>query len=108
MDDYKLVRIDTTVGIKDFSVPTEFILNQNYPNPFNPSTTIKYQIPELNFVAIKVYDVLGNEIATLVSEEKPMGSYEVEFDANRLTSGVYFCQLKAGDFVSTKKMILTK
>ena len=108
MDDYKLVRIDTTVGIKDFSVPTEYILNQNHPNPFNPSTTIKYEIPELSFVTIKVYDVLGNEITTVVNEEKPIGNYEVEFDATGLTSGIYFYQLQAGSFVETKKMVLMK
>jgi len=85
-----------------------FELNQNYPNPFNPTTTIKYQIPELSFVTIKVFDVLGSEITTLVNEEKAIGSYEVEFDASRLSSGIYFYQLKSGDFVETKKMILMK
>jgi len=108
MDDYKLVRIDTTVGIKDFSVPKEYILNQNYSNPFNPTTMIKYEIPELSFVTIKVYDVLGNEITTVVNEEKPIGNYEVEFDATGLTSGIYFYQLQAGSFVETKKMVLMK
>ena len=108
MDDYKLVRIDTTVGIKDFSVPTEYILYQNFPNPYNPTTTIKYQIPELSFVTLKVYDVLGNEIATLINEEKPIGSYEVEFDGRGLSSGIYFYKLQAGSFVETKKMILLK
>jgi hypothetical protein len=88
---------------------------QNYPNPFNPSTTIKYQIPELNFVTLKIYDVLGNEITALgneitalVNEEKSIGNYEVEFNATGLPSGIYFYQLKAGDFIQTKKMILLK
>lgn len=88
-------------------------LQQNYPNPFNPKTTIKYQIPELSFVIIKVFDVLGNEIVTLVDEENPTGSYEVEFDAMGLPSGIYFYRLQvvptgrqAGSFVETKKMIL--
>ena len=108
MDDYKLVRIDTTVGIKDFSFPTEYILYQNFPNPFNPTTTIKYQIPEMSFVSLKVYDVLGNEIVTLINEEKPIGSYEVEFDGRGLSSGIYFYKLQAGSFVETKKMILLK
>jgi len=85
-----------------------FELNQNYPNPFNPTTTIKYQIPELSFVTIKVFDVLGSEITTLVNEEKAIGSYEVEFDASRLSSGIYFYQLKSGDFVETKKMVLLR
>lgn len=108
IDDYKLLRIDTTVGIKDFYVLTEYILNQNYPNPFNPSASIKYQIPEMSFVTVKVYDVLGNEISTLVNEEKQMGRYEVEFNAVNLPSGVYFYRLQAGDFIETKKMILMK
>jgi hypothetical protein len=102
--------IDIISGIEDLNqgIPTEFQLVQNYPNPFNPNTTIKYSIPELSFVTIKVFDVLGNEITTLVNEEKPLGSYEVEFDATRLTSSVYFYQLKAGSFVETKKMLLLK
>jgi hypothetical protein len=91
---------------------------QNYPNPFNPTTKITYQIPELSSVTLKVFDVLGNEIETLVNEEKPAGKYEVEFsaiggsasggNAANLSSGVYFYQLRAGGFVQTKKMILTK
>jgi len=96
-------------GIEDeITLPISYSLNQNYPNPFNPVTTIKYQIPELSFVTLKVYDVLGNEIATLVNDEKPAGSYEVEFDGTELTSGVYFYRLLAGSFVETKKMILMK
>ena len=93
---------------KEIDVLNKYVLFDSYPNPFNPTTTIKYQIPELSFVTIKVYDVLGNEIATLVNEEKPIGSYEVEFDASRLSSGIYFYQLKAGSFVETKKMVLMK
>jgi len=85
-----------------------YIANQNYPNPFNPNTKIKYQIPELSFINIKVYDVLGNEVATLVKDEKPAGEYEVEFKGDGLTSGIYFYQIKAGDFIQTKKMILIK
>jgi len=85
-----------------------FSLYQNFPNPFNPLTKINYQIPELSFVSIKVFDVLGNEITTLINEEKPTGSYEVEFKATGLPSGVYFYQLKAGNFVGTKKMILLR
>jgi len=87
---------------------TVYLLFPAYPNPFNPSTTIIYQNPELSFVTLKVYDVLGNEIATIVNEEKPAGSYEVEFDATYLTSGIYFYRLKAGDYVETKKMVLLK
>jgi hypothetical protein len=87
---------------------TGFNLHQNHPNPFNPTTTIKYQIPELSFVTLKVYDVLGNEIALLVNGEKPAGKYEIEFDASRLPSGVYFYTLKTAEFVYSKKMILIK
>ena len=93
--------------------PKEFSLSQNYPNPFNPSTTIKFTIPLVGTqhavsVQLKVYDVLGNEISTLVNEEKPIGEYEVEFNAIGLPSGIYFYQLKAANFVETKKMILLK
>jgi hypothetical protein len=88
--------------------PTEFKLEQNYPNPFNPSTSIQYAIGSRQFVQLKVYDVLGNEIATLVNEEKPAGMYNVHFSRNNLSSGVYFYQLKAGEFVEAKKMILIK
>jgi len=83
-----------------------FQLFQNYPNPFNPTTTIKFAIREINFVTIKVYDVLGNEIEVLVNEEKNAGEYEVELNAAGLTSGVYFYQLKAGSYIQVKKMVL--
>jgi len=89
-------------------------LEQNYPNPFNPLTKIKFTIPvapsgvEGSFVTLKVNDVLGNEVVTLIREEKPVGSYEVEFNGKQLTSGIYFYTLRAGSFVETKKMILIK
>jgi hypothetical protein len=108
LDDYKLSRIDTTVGIKDFSVPIEYVIYQNYPNPFNPSTTIKYSVPELSKVKLTLFNLLGEEVATLVNEEKELGYYQVEFNAANLPSGVYFYQLRAGSFVETKKMILLK
>ena len=97
-------------SVKNNKSPTIFtyLLNQNYPNPLNPFTTIKYQIPELSFVTIKIYDVLGNEIETLVNEEKPAGTFAITWNAERLTSGVYFYQLKTGSFVETKTMILMK
>jgi len=88
--------------------PSTFTLEQNYPNPFNPSTTIKFQVPNSSFVNLKVYDILGNEVATLVNEEKPSGTYEVSFDAKGLSSGIYFYKLQAGSFVETRKMILMK
>lgn len=89
-------------------LPTEYLLSQNYPNPFNPSTVISYQLPVGGNVALKVYDILGNEIATLVDVFKPAGRYEVEYNAASLPSGVYFCQLMTGDFIQTKKMLLLK
>jgi hypothetical protein len=95
-------------SVNDIRKLNAYNLEQNYPNPFNPNTTINYQIPELSFVTLKVYDVLGSEITTLVNEEKPVGSYEVEFDATILSSGVYFYRLQAGSFVETKKMVLMK
>jgi hypothetical protein len=97
-------------GIEDQSdrILSRFILEQNYPNPFNPSTTINYSVSSSEFVALKVYDVLGNEVATLVNEEKPVGSYEVNFDARGLSSGIYFYKLQSGNFIETKKMILLK
>lgn len=92
----------------EIKLPIQFMLNQNYPNPFNPTTIIKYQIPELSYVRIKVFDVIGNEIEALVNEEKSAGEYEIEFDGTNLTSGVYFYQLRAGDYTETKKMILLR
>ncbi len=91
-----------------YEVPGTFRLSQNYPNPFNPSTTISYSIPEYTNISIKVFDILGNEIETLISEEKPAGSYEALFDGTELTSGVYFYRVHAGDFISTKRMVLMK
>jgi hypothetical protein len=88
--------------------PSVFSLSQNYPNPFNPSTQIKYSIPQLSKVVIKVFDILGNEVKTLINEEQPAGKYQVKFDALKLTSGVYFYKLQAGSFIETKKMILMK
>ena len=93
--------------------PQNFKLEQNYPNPFNPTTKIKYQIPELSFVSLKVFDVLGNEITTLVNEELPPGQYEVEFSVGQnsiqsLSSGVYLYRIQAGTFTETKKMLILK
>ena len=91
---------------------SEFKILQNYPNPFNPSTIIRWQAPSGGWQTLKVYDVLGNEVATLVDEYRNAGSYEVEFKSTigsrQLANGVYFYQLKAGDFLETKKMILLK
>jgi hypothetical protein len=95
--------------------PVTFNLYQNYPNPFNSSTSIHYTISNVTLsgvegsrVQLKIYDILGNEIATLVNEEKPAGSYLVDFDASQLSSGIYFYKLQSGSFVETKKMTLLK
>src|SRR3989339_153314 len=119
--DYSNVALDTTfnpVGIilGEGPIPANYSLNQNYPNPFNPSTKISWRSPVSSYVSLKVFDVLGNEIATLVDEYKPVGNYEVEFStkggqaagSHQLSSGVYYYQLKAGEFVQTKKLILMK
>ena len=96
--------------------PEQYSLEQNYPNPFNPSTKIRYSIPSVIAsetkqsadVTLNVYDVLGNEVATLVNEEKPAGNYEVDFKASQLSSGIYFYKLQAGSFSETKKMTLLR
>jgi len=93
-------------------LPKEFALMQNYPNPFNPSTTITYHLPKTAKVELKIYDVLGTEIATLANEEKPAGIYHIEFNLasgiRNLASGIFFYQLKAGEFVQTRKMNFIK
>ena len=92
----------------DVASPIDFALSQNYPNPFNPSTIISFSIPQSSFVTLKVYDILGNEITTLVNETKEAGRYDINFDALGLSNGVYFYSIKAEDFTSTRKMILIK
>ena len=102
---------DTTLTNLDENpdqMPTKFELSQNYPNPFNPSTSIQYAVSNRQFVSLKIYDILGKEIATLVNEEKPAGNYKIEFNASSLSSGVYFYTLRAGSFVQTNKMILLR
>lgn len=100
----------TLVDIKEDEIPIEFSLEQNYPNPFNPSTTISYQLPTAGYVTLKVYDVLGREVATLVDENQVAGIYNSKFTTQNygLTSGVYFYTLKTGNYVQTNKMILVK
>jgi hypothetical protein len=90
------------------TLPLAFYLSQNYPNPFNPNTKISWQVPVGSWQTLKVYDVLGNEVVTLVDEYKPAGTYEVEWNATSLPSGVYFYQLNTKNFIETKKMILIK
>jgi len=103
--DFELVSTDVE---GETNTPYSFRLDQNYPNPFNPTTSIQYSIPEPSSVTLKVYDMLGNEIETLVNEEKEKGVYTVKFDTPRLSSGIYFYKLQAGSFLQTRKMILLK
>ena len=86
----------------------EFKLYNNYPNPFNPSTKIKFNVPSISDVTIRIYDVLGNEIETLVNQEKTAGTYEVEFNSEGISSGIYLYKITAGDFTQTKMIILMK
>jgi hypothetical protein len=89
-------------------VPKEYALQQNYPNPFNPSTTIRFELPHAAQVSLMVYNVLGQEVMTLISEEKPAGIYEVQFDPRNLSSGMFVYRLRTGDFVQTRKLMLLK
>jgi len=100
--------ITTTDELINNNIPYGLTLFQNYPNPFNPETIIIFNIPEQCFVTLKVYDILGNEIEVLVNEEKLAGSYEIEFIATKLTSGIYFYRIQTGDFIENRKMILLK
>ena len=98
----------TKVESKCNQFPTHFALNQNYPNPFNPTTVINYQIPINGFVLLKVFDLLGHKISTLVNEQQKAGNHSVNFDAVKLTSGIYFYSLQFDKYVATKKMLLIK
>jgi hypothetical protein len=114
----KVINVVMPTSIEDESLPLSFNLYQNYPNPFNPSTKIKFSIPTEEhpfmreargmLVTLKVYDMLGHEIATLVNEKKSPGTYEVEFAADNLTSGIYVYRLQTGNFVDTQKMVLMR
>jgi hypothetical protein len=101
---------DITVDLQSETnaIALDFVLEQNYPNPFNPSTTIRYQIPEMSKVNLTLFNLLGEEVAILVNEEKSAGNYSVEFKAANLPSGTYFYRIQAGSFVETKKMVLMK
>ncbi|MBN8545204.1 MAG: T9SS type A sorting domain-containing protein [Ignavibacteria bacterium] len=96
-------------GINDLELTADsYILAQNYPNPFNPSTTIKYAIEKPGLVTLKVYDVLGKEVASLVNQDQAAGVYSVKFDASLLSSGIYFYKLESGSFTKINKMMLVK
>ncbi|MDP3683116.1 MAG: T9SS type A sorting domain-containing protein, partial [Ignavibacteria bacterium] len=101
---------DNLVGIAEGNnlSPNEYFLYQNFPNPFNPTTTIKYDIPKEGLVTIKIFDILGREVETLVNEEKPAGKYQITFNAKKLSSGIYFYSIKTGDYFKTLKSILLK
>ena len=112
---YRLKQVDLDGRIEysdivevEFDVPKDFTLHQNYPNPFNPMTTIKYAVPKTSLVSIKVYDLTGQEVASLVNEVKEAGTYEVQFDALNLASGVYLYRMVAGNFTSVKKLNVLK
>jgi hypothetical protein len=98
----------TAVKQANNPTPIDFVLHQNYPNPFNPSTTINYSVPKSGLVTIKVYDIIGFEVARLVNEEKAPGTYSVNFNASKFASGVYLYRMQAGSIIETKKMILLK
>jgi hypothetical protein len=102
------IAASNTSGILNSEMPSSFNLSQNFPNPFNPTTNIFYSIPKDGFISLKVYDMLGTEIASLVNEKKPAGNYSVTFDATQLPSGVYVYKIQAGEFVNSKKMLLIK
>ncbi|MDP3684973.1 MAG: T9SS type A sorting domain-containing protein, partial [Ignavibacteria bacterium] len=105
-----ITSFNVTTDIKDNTIPTVYALGQNYPNPFNPITTINYQLPKESFVTISVFDILGNHIAELVNGYQSAGNYKVSFPTNnmKLTSGTYFYQIRAGDFMCVRKMLFLK
>ena len=112
---YRLKQIDYDGSIEyshvinaDLTIPITFTLEQNYPNPFNPSTSISYSIPNNSFVSLKVYDILGNEVVTLVNKTQAAGNYNISFDASNLSNGVYLYSIKTDNFSDVKKMILMK
>ncbi len=109
-DAIRLVSYDPATPVEEekILIPKEFILTQNYPNPFNPSTKISWQTPTRSWQTLKVYDILGKEIITLVDEEKSAGNYEVNFTAQGLSSGIYFYTLRSGNAIETKSMLLVK
>ncbi len=97
-----------TINFNGEETVKTYELSQNYPNPFNPATKITYQVPKPGNVELKVYDVLGREIMTLINGYKNAGKYTVDFNASKLASGIYIYRIKSGDFISTKKMVLLK
>jgi len=107
-DNWILKTLLGVTEVEDITIPFQYTLEQNYPNPFNPSTTIEYSLPQSGLVTLKVFNVLGKEVATLVNGQNEAGKHKVDFDAAALNSGVYFYRIEIGSFVETKKMILLK
>ncbi len=105
---YENLMITNIVRHNPIQTPDEFWLYNNYPNPFNPSTTIEFDLPKRSEVSLKVFNILGEEVATLVSDRLSAGSYSYEWDALNLASGVYLYRLQAGDYVETRKMVLMR
>ncbi len=112
ISNYGLIKraVANLIGVNAINniMPENFLLHQNYPNPFNPSTNIQYDLPKDNFVTIKVYDLLGKQVAKLINEFKPAGSYLISFDGSKLSSGIYFYKIETKDFIQTKRMVLVK
>lgn len=102
------IEVASSVEEQNEIIPTGYALNQNYPNPFNPSTVISYQLPTSTFVRLRIFDLLGTEVALLVNKEQPAGYHKVTFNASNLTSGIYFYRLEAGTYNETKKLMLIK
>ena len=101
-------RVSTWIVKNENEIPRSFSLSQNYPNPFNPTTTISFTLPTKSFVSLKIFDLVGRELATIVSEEMSAGSYLRQWNAAKMTSGIYFCRMQAGNFIETKKLVLIK
>jgi len=103
-----IAEIMTGVGNNPKQIPSRFVLEQNYPNPFNPTTTISFSLPSKSFVSLKVFDLIGRDVATIVSEEISAGSYSRQWNATNMPSGVYFYRLQTGSFNETKKLVLLR
>ena len=102
------LKMTSNYMIKESEQEVDYKLYQNYPNPFNPTTSIRYELPQDGIATIKIFDIIGQEIETIVNEFKNAGGYEVDFNAKGLPSGVYFYQIQTGNFVETKKMVLLR
>jgi hypothetical protein len=106
---FKKISKTTSIGVEEFSIPSRlYSLSQNHPNPFNPSTTIEFNLPKSEFVNLKFFNILGKEVATLVSNKLNSGNHTYTFDGKNLASGIYYYQLVAGDYREVKKMILLR